>query len=164
MLPQTRLDAHKARHESINDLPVHAATTRQIFLPTSESRQFTRQDASKAFHPRLLSADERIPLPELIAAGKDLIAGLSTEQRHARIRERDDAKQALAQAQAQKKAAWEEKNLKTVPAARWDFKFENTSVDKVGKDGRSRSGIGHRYGLPHQDRKRGQIKIPQAVA
>ena len=55
MLPKTHYDKDiPTIHESINDLPVHPATTQQIFHPTSESRVFTRADAARVFEPTLL--------------------------------------------------------------------------------------------------------------
>ena len=51
MLPQTphRPGSKKpVMHESINDLPVHPWTRRQVFHPTSESRAFAREDAARA--------------------------------------------------------------------------------------------------------------------
>ena len=63
-----------------------------------------------------------------------------------------------AEREARKKAA-----IRTVHSGRWDFRFENISVESVGSDGRSFRGVGARYGVPHQDRKRGQIKIPRRV-
>lgn len=164
MLPQTpwREDT-RVRHEPINDLPVHASTGQQIFYPTSESRQFTRIDAAKAFHPKLLPADDRVPHPELIQAERDINAGLTKEERHAIIRERDEAKQKRDARNEERKREWEARNIKQVGGRRWDFKFENISVDAAGQHGRSPAGVGWRYGVPHQDRKRGQIKIPTSV-
>lgn len=46
---------------------------------------------------------------------------------------------------------------------RWEFRFRDIKVENVGSDGRGRNGVGARYGIPHQDRKRGQIKIPTRV-
>ncbi len=43
------------------------------------------------------------------------------------------------------------------------FRFQDIKVESVGADGRSRKGVGARYGIPHQDRKIGQIKIPTRV-
>ena len=63
MLPQTRGDGRNQNeppHESIGDIHGHTAAMRQLFLPTSESRRFTREDAAKAFSERLLPADDRI--------------------------------------------------------------------------------------------------------
>src|ERR1700753_2474742 len=68
MLPQTTYQKNKPimAHESIDDLPVHPATTQQIFWPSSESREFTRIDAGKVFKPDLLPADLRIPHPQTV--------------------------------------------------------------------------------------------------
>jgi len=55
------------------------------------------------------------------------------------------------------------KKMKTVPGRRWDFVFQDISVDTVGQDGRSPKGVGWRYGFPHEDRKKGQVKIPTKV-
>ena len=53
---------------------------------------------------------------------------------------------------------------KVVPeSGRWEFRFQDISVEDVGRTGRDRRGIGARYGFPHEDRKRGQIKIPRSV-
>ncbi|KAL2868188.1 mitochondrial 37S ribosomal protein mS45 [Aspergillus lucknowensis] len=54
MIPTTPLyekpsDQRNNPHESINDLPVHRLTDAQIFYPVSESRHFTRVDASRVF-------------------------------------------------------------------------------------------------------------------
>jgi hypothetical protein len=50
-----------------------------------------------------------------------------------------------------------------VPGRRWDFKFQDISVEGAGKDGRGRHAVGARYGFPHEDRKKGMIKIPTSV-
>ncbi|KAF2279590.1 uncharacterized protein EI97DRAFT_464813 [Westerdykella ornata] len=149
-------------HEPINDLIVHPATRQQLFVPVAESRQFTRVDAGKAFDNNLLPADERIPHPELVLAERELAAGLSFEERRRLAEER------LAKEQAKKKAEEERKQaelakLKTVPKRRWDFVFQDISVEHAGKDGRGPKGVGWRYGFPHEDRKKGQVKIPTKV-
>ena len=61
--------------------------------------------------------------------------------------------------------AKEEREVKRVapPQGRWEFRFRDVSVESVGKDGRDKRGVGARYGIPHEDRKRGQIKIPTRV-
>ena len=44
------------------------------------------------------------------------------------------------------------------------FMFRDVKVDeRVGPDGRGSMGVGARYGMPHEDRKKGQIKIPTRV-
>ncbi|KAK2761135.1 hypothetical protein FQN54_001655 [Arachnomyces sp. PD_36] len=47
--PYTKPPNPPTPHEPINDLPVHRLTEPQIFYPTSESRQFTREDAGRVF-------------------------------------------------------------------------------------------------------------------
>jgi len=164
MLPQTPYRPLKPlQHEPINDLPVHPATRRQLFYPTSESRQFTRADAAKVFAPTLLPADDRIPHSELIQVERERNSGMSREERLEAAKAREDAKKATKEEQARKAAEWEAKNVKHVAGQRWDFKFQNISVQDAGKDGRGRRGVGWRYGVPHDDRKRGLIKIPTSV-
>jgi hypothetical protein len=149
-------------HEPINDLIVHPATRQQLFVPVSESRHFTRADAGKAFDNDLLPADARIPHPELVQAEREISQGLSFEERTRLAVDR------LAIEQAEKKRIEEKKQaelraLKVVPKRRWDFVFQDVSVDAVGRDGRSHKGVGWRYGVPHQDRKKGVVKIPTKV-
>ncbi|KAH0362019.1 hypothetical protein KCU65_g8348, partial [Aureobasidium melanogenum] len=170
MLPQTRFnrklleDPKKTiSHESINDLPVHPYTRTQIFYPTSESRQFTRADAAKVFSPTLLPADERIPLSELIDIEKDAINNLPREERTARIRERTEKKMRAKEEKEHKQREWEARNVKVVSNQRWNFRFESISVEDAGKDGRSSRGVGWRYGNPHHDREKGEIKLPTSV-
>lgn len=52
---------------------------------------------------------------------------------------------------------------KVVPQRRWDFVFSDVSVESVGYKGRDYRGVGWRYGAPHQDRKKGVVKIPRRV-
>lgn len=164
MLPQTRPNKIKpVTHESINDLPVHPSTRPQIFYPASESRQFTRADAAKVFSPTLLPADERIPHPESIQLERDHPEGVSREARREATEKVDAAHKAKKEEQERRKREWEAKNIRVVPGQRWDFKFQNVNVDDAGSAGRGRKGVGWRYGAPHNDRKRGLIKIPTSV-
>jgi hypothetical protein len=147
-------------HEPINSLPVHPRTTQQIFYPVSESRAFTRADAGRAFDPTLLPADDRIPHPELIAMEKmkkttTNLAGFKQEI--------IDVEQAAAVAKAEELKAIEKRTIKTFAGQKYDFKFQDVSVESVGKSGRSRVGVGWRYGMPHEDRKPGKVKIPTTV-
>ncbi|KAF3041219.1 hypothetical protein E8E11_007972 [Didymella keratinophila] len=149
-------------HEPINDLIVHPATRQQLWVPVAESRQFTREDAGKAFDNSLLPADERIPHPELVKAERELASGLSFDERRKLAEER------FAAEASQKKKEEEAKQAeicaqKVVPQRRWDFVFKDISVESAGRNGRDARGVGWRYGLPHQDRKKGQVKIPIKV-
>ncbi|MCJ1247579.1 hypothetical protein MMC30_004794 [Trapelia coarctata] len=161
MLPQTpfRTGETPIPHESINDLPVHRDTLRQLFHPTSESRVFTRVDAGKVFSHTLLPADERIPHPELVQLAKST---QNQEIRQAMIIEQGE-KYRMAEARAKEKEARRLASIQTIHSGRWDFRFQNVSVDSVGLDGRDTRGVGARYGVPRQDRKKGQIKIPRSV-
>jgi hypothetical protein len=149
-------------HEAINDLVVHPATRQQLFVPVSESRKFTRVDAGKAFDNNLLPADDRIPHPELVIAEREIAAGLSFAERKALAEERLAKEQERKKKQELKKQE-ELKKLKTIPGRRWDFVFQDISVEEAGRDGRSPKGVGWRYGFPHEDRKKGQVKIPTRV-
>ncbi|KAF2464327.1 uncharacterized protein BDR25DRAFT_307312 [Lindgomyces ingoldianus] len=149
-------------HEAINDLIVHPATRQQLFVPVSESRHFTRVDAGKAFDNDLLPADERIPHPELVQAERDIASGLSIEERRQLAEERMEKEQERRRQQESKRLE-ELKKVKTVAGRRWDFVFQDVNVESVGRDGRSPKGVGWRYGFPHEDRKKGQVKIPTKV-
>ncbi|KAF2847402.1 hypothetical protein T440DRAFT_196622 [Plenodomus tracheiphilus IPT5] len=149
-------------HEPINDLIVHPATRQQLFVPVAESRHFTRVDAGKAFDNDLLPADLRIPHPELVLAERELNSGLSFEERRKLAEERFEA-EAAKKAAEQRKKEEELRSLQVVPKRRWDFVFKDVSVESAGRDGKGVEAAGWRYGVPHQDRKRGIPKIPTRV-
>ncbi|OAL43726.1 hypothetical protein IQ07DRAFT_523347 [Pyrenochaeta sp. DS3sAY3a] len=149
-------------HEPINDLPVHPATRQQLFVPVAESRRFTRVDAGKAFDNKLLPADLRIPHPELVQAERELESGLSFDERKRLAVQRFEAETKKKQLQEKMKQD-ELRALKVVPQRRWDFVFQNVSVEDAGRDGKGAAAAGWRYGVPHQDRKRGIPKIPTKV-
>jgi hypothetical protein len=149
-------------HEPINDLPVHPATLQQLFVPVAESYPFTRVDAGKAFHNKLLPADARIPHPELVQAERELAQGLSFEERRRLAEERFAVEKAKKDREEKRKQA-EEAALKRIPQRRWDFVFQDINTEVVGKNERSEKGVGWRYGFPHEDRKKGQVKIPTKV-
>jgi hypothetical protein len=166
MLPQTPYPNPKGRsqpHESINDLPVHVATMQQIFHPTSESRQFTRADAAKVFDEHLLPADQRVPHPELAELERDRLAGMPYDERAEKTVKRNDELQQQKVIVEQRRREREGKTVKLVGGTRWDFRFRDISVDDAGADGRGHRGTGWRYGAPHMDRRRGEVKIPTRV-
>jgi hypothetical protein len=163
MLPTTDLSSTK-QHESVNDLPVHAATEAQIFYPVSESRQFTREDAATVFEEGLLPAEHRIPHPDMVVSHKERLSGLSPKELKEKAEARAERDYEAAKLKLERKAKWEANNIKVVPSTRWNFKFQEISVDMAGKDGKGKDATGWRYGVPLNDRKRGQIKIPRSVA
>ncbi|MCJ1322957.1 hypothetical protein MMC15_008307 [Xylographa vitiligo] len=164
MLPQTPFTskATPTPHESINDLPVHRDTLRQIFHPVSESRQFTRVDAGKVFHHTLLPADERIPHPELVEMARVHPDGLNRQERILRARETMRIEDAERKEKENARREREERETTRVMGARWEFRFQDVDIETRLREGRGPR-VGVRYGVPHQDRKRGQIKIPMRV-
>ncbi len=118
------------------------------------------------FDETLLSADERIPHPELVVLEKERVDGVPREERIQRQTERIRLEAEKREAREALKIAKEEKEVKVVapPGGRWEFRFRDISVEDVGKDGRGEKGVGWRYGIPHEDRKKGQVKIPTRVA
>lgn len=150
-------------HEPINDIHIHKWTMNQMFLPVAESHHFTRENAAKAFHNKLLPADKRSMHPQLISMEKRIAQGQdrkeAAEQFVADTREEEDR-------QAEEIQKWKDnEEMKTLRhnTARYEFRIKKVSVDDAGALGRSRRGVGWRYGAQHQDRKRGQIKIPTSV-
>ena len=167
MLPRTPAPptpkVRPIHHEPINDLPVHSATMNQLFYPVPESMHFNRTFAAKAFARDLLPAEDRIPHPEMVELAK-------LEQEHRgrediledRRNELERKEEAIIISKRQQKAL-QEAAAKKVENPRWQFRFEDIRVESAGKDGRARGGVGARYGVPPQDRKKGQVKIPIRV-
>jgi hypothetical protein len=167
MLPTTPFKPDTSKpvtpHEPINDLPVHPRTRQQIFYPASESRAFTREDAAKVFDPKLLPADKRIPIPMLVDLEKWKNEGLDRKSRTELQQAKDRQAREQTEEKVRKEAEWKERTQRTVRGRRWDFAFQDISAEKVGKDGRGRDAVGYRYGMPHEDRKRGMFKLPTSV-
>ena len=75
-----------------------------------------------------------------------------------------DAKESKERAERERRAReWKERTQVVVKGRRWDFQFQKFNAEKVGRDGRARGAVGARYGMPHEDRKRGMVKIPTKV-
>lgn len=79
------------------------------------------------------------------------------------MEQRDAEAAAKREEKQRKQKEWERRTQVVVQGRRWDFKFQDFSAEKVGKDGRRRDAVGLRYGMPHDDRKRGQYKLPKKV-
>ena len=165
MLPKTSYREGEANepHEPVNEVHVHKLTMQQLFEPVSESRHYTREDAAKAFHETMLSADKRSPQPQLIKMEREIVAGKGKQESRDKFRaavqkEEDAVARRLAREQER-----EEQRTTRVKTDRYEFRFKEVNVDDVGRDGRSRKGTGWRYGAPYDDRKRGVVKIPTSV-
>ncbi len=85
----------------------------------------------------------------------------------AKLREMVKAKEDAAERKRRELLEKEERLVRRVvpegSAGRAEFRFRDIKVESVGKDGRAKEGVGARYGFPHEDRKKGMIKIPRKV-
>lgn len=167
MLPQTNYDDPNGQkvHENFNEVVVHPYTQQQLFFPVSESRDFNREDAAKAFNRYLKSTDERIPHPELVQMERQInVEGVAPLEAAKAFRQAtSEAEQKIAERVT--KAAQKEASLITrVNDKRGvEFRFKDYNVDEVGHNGRGLKGVGVRYGVASYDRKRGEVKIPTSV-
>lgn len=149
--------------ENINEIHIHPTTMKQLFWPTSESRQFTREDAAKAFHHKMLSADQRSPHPELIKMEKELLEGKSAFEARANfVAAAEKSERKAAEAQAQKILAAEQATQR-INTKRFEFRFKEINAENVGHDGRRIDAVGARYGRPSYDRAKGMVRIPTSV-
>lgn len=157
LLPQTK---EGNQHEPTNELHVHKLSMQQLFVPVSESREFTRKDAAKAFHRDLLTPDARSPHPELIQMEKSIRKGVdraeAVKQHRVSTKEREDAEATLRE----ELRVHEENQMARIQTPRFEFRFRDVNVEVAGKDGRGRKAIGMRYGVPFNDRRKGAVKIP----
>lgn len=116
----------------------------------------------------LKPADARIPHPHLIAFAQD--------QRNPELKDNEDeikrryVQRLLDDAQSRartraKKIAADEAQKTRVETGRWQFVVTDvkTSRQGTGRDGRGSGSPGYRYGVPHEDRKKGHVKIPTRV-
>ena len=78
-------------------------------------------------------------------------------------RERDAKAVQSREVLERKRKEKEAREVKKVDTKRSEFRFQDIRIDIVGRDPRSEKGVGARYGIPHQDRKKGQVKIPTRV-
>ncbi|KAF4953368.1 hypothetical protein FSARC_12419 [Fusarium sarcochroum] len=165
MLPKTSYQegGENVPHEPINEIHVHNLTMQQLFEPVSESRHFTREDAAKAFHDNMLSADQRSPQPELIKMERDIVKGASRNESLRKFKQATQDEEDRVAQKLMRQREREERQTRRVKTDRYEFRFKEINVDDVGRDGRSRKGTGWRYGAPFEDRKRGLVKIPTSV-
>ncbi|KAF4589111.1 37s ribosomal protein mitochondrial [Ophiocordyceps camponoti-floridani] len=165
MLPKAILrdDRENEPFEPINDVHIHKRSMHQLFLPVSESRYFTREDAAEAFGSGLLSVDKRCPQPHLIDMEREILSGKGkAESKKVFGRRVMEEEQKFAQ-QAEKDREKVERHTFRIKDGRFEYRFSEANVNEGGGTGRSRKDVGWRYGAPHQDRKRGLVKIPKTI-
>ncbi|KAL5598346.1 hypothetical protein BROUX41_003595 [Berkeleyomyces rouxiae] len=173
MLPQTRYLIPRAGepqtephepHEPINEIHTHGHTLQQLFWPVAESRAFTRSDAARAFSPIMLTPERRSPHAELIDAEKAIARRkLSRADAMASWRHETAANEAADHKRLEAQLAAERARVTSVHTDRFEFRFQDFNAENVGKLGRKRDAVGHKYGVPNYDRKRGTVKIPTSV-
>lgn len=163
MLPRAELREGEKEFEPINDIHVHSYTTQQLFVPVSESRNFTRADAAKAFGDKILPPDSKMRIPELVQLERNIAAGMDPrEAKDHFINAAAESERVLAEKQKARLQAEEERKTR-VDTGRFEFRFEKFNAEDVGPTGRARKAVGWRYGVPFMDRRRGEVKIPTSV-
>jgi len=99
----------------------------------------------------------------MIGAARARREGVGADEIRRTLRAEAEREMGERRDREEKIRAGREARTKAVQGARWEFRFEECNVDAGGVDGRGRRGVGWRYGMPHYDRKRGQVKIPTSV-
>ncbi|KAL4933115.1 mitochondrial 37S ribosomal protein mS45 [Aspergillus undulatus] len=116
----------------------------------------------------LQPADVRIPHPHLISYERDRLERPNEGRETFKAHEKRLAKEEAVE-QERKLAAEEyrERNIQRVKpeTSRFEFRIKDVVVSKetTGADGRNARAPGRRYGVPSEDRKKGQVKIPTRV-
>ncbi|EXJ80385.1 hypothetical protein A1O1_08529 [Capronia coronata CBS 617.96] len=117
-------------------------------------------------HPVLKPADARIPHPHLVAYEKDkLDPTLRPNEVRARYAERLQQEDSKRREFRERQIRAEEKKKSRIDTDRWQFVVTEVSATRAGTglDGRGTKAPGFRYGVPSQERKKGQVKIPTSV-
>lgn len=142
--------ANKRRHEVVQALPAHPFAGRQAFVLTSESREFGRADAAEEFS--LPTPEQAVPIPTAVLVKKDMNSGMSRDDAVALAKQRDQLELEKKRELMTKREEELKKTTKVVSSGRYKWLIEA----ETGK-------VGFRYGVPHMDRKKGQVKIPTRV-
>ncbi|KAK2750422.1 hypothetical protein FQN57_003902 [Myotisia sp. PD_48] len=116
----------------------------------------------------LQPADVRIPHPHLVSFEHDAFKYPGeAELRQKAFFDRLKTEEAVDKRRRQRKLERESKMVTKVepPTGRFQFRFRDVEVSRevTGMNGRGEKAVGRRYGVPHDDRKRGVIKIPTKV-
>ena len=89
--------------------------------------------------------------------------GMVPAERNARRKQANEDEIKQQDAKQKLREERERHTVKKVPTSRWEFRFQDISAEIGRNDERDRRSIGARYGMPHEDRKKGQVKIPKKV-
>lgn len=163
LLPVSEYRGTNMNFEPIHEQHVHKLTMQQLYVPVSESREFSREDAAKAFHRSMLSPDKRSPLPELIKLQKSHLEGVPLAEGWKTFLDETRAEEDAVVAKEKAKRAEAERRTSRVSSGRFEFRFKDVNIDVAGSTGRGRGAIGIRYGVPYNDRRKGAVKIPTSA-
>ncbi len=163
LIPQHHLAKRAEPFEPIHDLHVHSHTMQQLFVPTSESRQFTREDAARAFGARILPPEARMRIPEVVDMERKIAHGVPPRQAEAEfVAAARESEKEIAVRNFEREQSKEARTVR-VQTPRFEFRFEKINSENVGPKGRSRTSAGWKYGVPLMDRRRAEVKIPTSV-
>lgn len=90
----------------------------------------------------------------MIESEREQQSGMSAQARKGAKFERWQEEERLIKEKEAESRRKREEHETVVQGKRWDFKFERVHADKA---------VGWRYGVPLQDRKKMQVKIPTKV-
>jgi hypothetical protein len=116
----------------------------------------------------LQPADVRIPHPHMIGLERDRIAHPNerhtVQHRHAERLARQESLEQEARQRAQSRRDASQTTVSPTDS-RFDYRIQDTKFTKetTGANGRAPWAVGRRYGVPHNDRTRGTVKIPTRV-
>ncbi|KAJ9484273.1 hypothetical protein VN97_g9101 [Penicillium thymicola] len=116
----------------------------------------------------LQPADVRIPHPHMVALERDRLANPNEWRAVADLQsKRLERQDAIEKERRERIQARREKKLTVVSPedSRFDYRIKDTiyTSETTGTDGRGSKATGRRYGVPHRDRTRGEVKIPTRV-
>ncbi|KAJ5406217.1 hypothetical protein N7465_007501 [Penicillium sp. CMV-2018d] len=116
----------------------------------------------------LQPADVRIPHPHMVALERDRLANPNEWRAVADLQsKRLERQDTIEKERRERIQARREKKLTVVSPedSRFDYRIKDTiyTTETTGTDGRGSKATGRRYGVPHRDRTRGEVKIPTRV-
>ena len=116
----------------------------------------------------LQPADVRIPHPHMVALERDRLANPNEWRAVADLQsKRLERQDTIEKERRERIRARREKKLTVVSPedSRFDYRIKDTiyTTETTGIDGRGSKATGRRYGVPHRDRTRGEVKIPTRV-
>ncbi|PWY75146.1 hypothetical protein BO70DRAFT_296479 [Aspergillus heteromorphus CBS 117.55] len=153
-------------HEEVarNAVDPYAAVTRVTHKPSAIEMVGKGDEEHQVLQP----ADTRIPHPHLVAKERDSLN--HPEETYANRKVYNERLRAEEKAQEDRRLKAEERRAKRMlrvqpEDSRFEFRIQDVVVSRetTGKNGRGAAAPGRRYGVPANDRKKGEVKIPTRV-